>query len=90
MKGKMRSEIERMLIPEKEFFYTIEQIAALLGTSQKNVRSNYLFYEGRTDQKLYSPRRMRAININPNEDGASQWRIAEKEYVRWLKYHKVL
>ena len=69
-------------LPYRFFFWTVDQIASMLQTSEATVR-RYLFYVGRTTG-VKSPKEMEAINIAP-EDEAPIWRVEDRELRRWLK-----
>ncbi len=73
-----------MGLPIRPFLYTIDQLCTLLNLSQRKMAEDYIFFEGRSvgaRRKEY----MTAVNIAPPES-TPEWRIAEREFIRWLKY----
>jgi|SRR6478609_2337377 len=72
-------------LPPRPFLYTIDQIATLLDIDEKTLRSgqSHVYYEGRTPGV---PRKdmMLARNIAA-PDETPDWRVAERELVRWFK-----
>lgn len=77
-------DAERFGLPLRVFLYTVDQIATLLQVDDKTVKTNYLHYEERSVG--FRPHdRMSARNIAPNGE-KPDWRVAEAELVRWLRY----
>lgn len=82
-----RSELpanpEAIGLPVRPFFYTIDQLSVILVVSSNQIRTNYLHYEGRS---VGAPSRdkMVARNIAP-ADQKPEWRVAERELIRWLR-----
>lgn len=79
-----RTERERMGLPLRAFMYTTDQIAYMLGDTDKHVRATMIHYEGRE----VTPRphaKMLARNIAP-EGEKPEWRVAENELIRWLRF----
>lgn len=75
---------ESVGLPPRPFFYTLDQIAVILSISQKEVETRYIYFEERTT----GPRNVRlmiARNINPDRETRPDWRIAERELIRWMK-----
>lgn len=83
-----------MGLPPRAFLYTIDQIAELLSVTPRQVRDNYLYFDG-VNVGSIPPRRMLARNIDPEYSppsyafpegkGKAEWRVAENELIRWLK-----
>ena len=75
---------DKIGLPARPFLYTIDQIATLLHVDEKAVKTSYLYYEGRSagsrGRDLMIARNIAPVNATPD------WRIAERELVRWLKY----
>jgi hypothetical protein len=70
-------------LPPRTFLYTLDQLSTLTGTSVKVLRESHLYFYGR-DGGVKPPARMMARNIASEED-APDWRVAEGEFVRWMK-----
>lgn len=75
---------DKIGLPVREFFYTIDQIAYLLEMEEKYVRSRIIFYEGRS---VGAPRKdeMVAVNFAPEGD-KPEWRVAERFFKRWMRF----
>lgn len=80
----MAQSRENLGLPLRVFLYTVDQIALMLGTTEVDVKRRYLHYEGR--EVVPRPHgKMLARNIA--DDGEKpEWRVAEPELVRWLRY----
>jgi len=75
----------RVTLPDKPFFYTLDQIASLLQVSEGWLRKQTI-YVGRsldTSRSMIS-----AVNL-AEPDETPIWRISEREFIRWLGYHGV-
>lgn len=71
-------------LPIRPFLYTLDQISDLLSVGTRELRENYLYFDGVSTGPV--PRgRMMARNIGP-EDKRPQWRVAEAEFIRWLRH----
>lgn len=70
-------------IPPRVFLWTLDQIATMLNLQTRDVAARYVYFEGRS---IGSRKRelMIARNIAP-EDADPEWRVAERELVRWLR-----
>lgn len=72
-----------MGLPVRAFLFTVDQLSTMLSVGEDTVKKDYLFYEGR--QPGARPKsKMLARNIAP-EGSKPEWRVAERELVRWLK-----
>lgn len=71
-------------LPPRPFLYTLDQVSVLLNISQSLLTQRYLYFEGRS---IGTRKRglMLANNIAPRDE-KPEWRIAERELIRWLKY----
>jgi hypothetical protein len=77
-----KRENNSITFPPVVFFFTIDQIAAMLSVTEETIRARYLYYIGRTPGRNNGTL-MDALNIEP--DGKPEWRIAASEFKRWLK-----
>jgi hypothetical protein len=75
-------------LPPRPFLYTLDQIATLIATPIERVRTDFVFYAGRS-VGAHDRKRMLAVNINPDADGAPEWRVAENELVRWMRLNRI-
>lgn len=75
---------ESVGLPPRPFFYTLDQIAVILNISQTDVERRYCYFEGRSTGAR-SPRLLQARNINPDPKDRPDWRVAERELIRWMK-----
>lgn len=72
-------------LPIREFMYTTDQIAFMLEISEKNLKANYLFYEGRSVG--VRPRdKLLAVDISPDDAARPEWRIAERILRSWMRH----
>lgn len=70
-------------LPPRVFLFTLDQIAFMLNISERAVAQTYTYFEGRSIGTRTRDR-MIARNIAP-DDRAPDWRVAEREFVRWMK-----
>jgi hypothetical protein len=78
-----RPSPEPLGLPVRAFLFTVDQIATMIAVDEKRVKDSYLFYQGRSVGNR--PRgKMMARNIAP-EGEKPEWRIAEREVIRWLR-----
>ena len=71
-------------LPVRSFLYTVEQIAYMLKLDEGTVmRRGYLHLDG-VSIGTPPPDLIAARNIAPS-DQDPVWRVAEQEFVRWLK-----
>ena len=70
-------------IPARVFLYTLDQIATLLDVELQALRTSYIHFDGRT-LGAHKKDRMMARNIAPLGE-RPDWRVAEAEFVRWMK-----
>lgn len=73
-------------IPVRVFFYTIDQIAYMLNCSEAYLRTDVLFYVGRS----YGIRseKLRAVNLAA-QDETPNWRVSEQDFIVWLKVKRI-
>ena len=77
-----------MGLPTRVFFYTIDQVADMLGLGAQDVNARYLFKPGR-DLGPQKNGQLLAVNIAPEDDGQPEWRISEDELIRWLRHKRI-
>lgn len=90
MSGPMRgsrpnlpSDAGKVGLPPRPFLYTLDQISMLIDVQQVTLERTYVHFEGRSVGA--APRsKMLARNIAPPDD-KPDWRVAEREMVRWFK-----
>jgi hypothetical protein len=70
-------------LPPRVFLYTVDQLAVLLNLPEQTLHTSHLFHEGR-DVGIRDRHEMLARNIAKPDD-KPDWRVSEKEFVRWLK-----
>src|SRR4051794_40780658 len=75
---------EKIGLPLRPFLYSLDQLSVLLDVPEPTLRANYVHYEGRSIGAA-TRHLMIARNISP-PDNKPEWRIAEREVVRWLKF----
>lgn len=86
-------------VPRQPFYWTLDQIAAMLSLTEQTLRDSYLFFDGK-DVGVCRPSYLRAMRINvgrthhsrgPGARGrdSTDWRVADGEFIRWLTYNKL-
>lgn len=76
---------ESVGLPPRVFLYTLDQVAELLAMPLRTLRTKHVYFEGYSlgGVKAFL---MIARNIAPPGDEKPDWRIAENELVRWMKF----
>ncbi len=69
-------------LPQRPFLYTLDQIATLLAVDEAALRAS-VHFEGRS-VGARPVKKMLARNIAP-EGRRPDWRVAERELIRWLR-----
>lgn len=78
------SSRNKVALPARPFFYTLDQIAVILDIEYTSLLHTYIFLDQRSIGAK-GPGRMMARNI-AEPDQKPEWRVAEQEFIRWLKY----
>jgi hypothetical protein len=88
-------------VPRQPFYYTLDQVAAMLSLGVESLCRSYVFHEG-VDVGLCRAGYLRAVRISAGRcrhgradpDGTPpfsadtfDWRVAEGEFIRWLTHH---
>jgi hypothetical protein len=74
---------ESVGLPIRPFLFTLDQVSTLVQVGEERLKRDYIHYDGRSIG--VRPRdRMVAHNIAP-EGVKPEWRVAERELIRWLK-----
>lgn len=76
---------ESVGLPPRPFLYTLDQISTLLNVSVQDVKERYVYFEGRSTGRK-SLRLLEARNIEPDSKARPEWRVAERELIRWMKH----
>lgn len=71
-------------LPPRPFLYTLDQIAVILNVETTAVEKQYVYYDGRSTG-IMSTRLLLARNICPDRTARPDWRVAERELIRWMK-----
>lgn len=69
-------------LPVREFLYTLDQMAVMLGVTMTSLRP-FIFCLG-ADTGVPRRSEMAANNIAPDEE-RPDWRVTEREFVSWLR-----
>lgn len=77
-------EPEKVGLPPITFFYTLDQVAVMLGKTVDDLTLSNLYFTGRTPGKQRI-RHIKSVNISADPDKTPDWRITQGELVRWLK-----
>ena len=78
-------EAARIELPVRDFLYTIDQIAMLFEVPEETVLNSYLFYQNRS-VGVRPKGKMLARDISPDDEPKPDWRVPERELVRWMRY----
>lgn len=76
---------EKVGLPPRPFLYTIDQLSVILNLDEQQIKSRYLHFEGRSIGAA-SRHLLLARNIAPTPTSPPDWRVAERELIRWLKF----
>lgn len=79
-----KSYAEPVGLPIRPFLYTLDQIGTLLGYEIKDKGFRDKLYLKGADTGLRPKDRMQSVNIGSHEH--PDWRVAEQEFVRWMRY----
>lgn len=80
----MAAESAKVGLPVRPFLYTIDQLSVLLDLPEESLKRQYIYFEGRSIG-IKRKDLIAARNIAP-ADARPDWRIPEKELIRWLKF----
>lgn len=70
-------------LPPRPFLYTVDQLSVIIGLPESELHRVHLFHEGR-DIGTRERHQMWARNI-AGPDDKPDWRVAEKELIRWMR-----
>lgn len=70
-------------LPPRPFLYTIDQLSVLTGISEQRLHQQHVYHETR-DIGIKDRHHLTARNI-ARPDKEPDWRVAEKEFIRWMK-----
>ena len=79
---------EGVQLPQKQFLYTLDQVALLLAMSEDTLRLRYLWYQG-LSVGVWKKDRLKAVDIAPVGDKRGEWRVSEEELIRWLRHKRL-
>lgn len=70
-------------LPPRVFLYTLDQIALMLGMDESALKKYCHLDKFHTGVR--PPGRLLTRNIAPPDEKRSDWRVAEKELIRWMR-----
>lgn len=70
-------------MPTRVFLYTIDQLSVMLDMSPDQIKKQHVYFEGRSIGSRHKHLMMARNIAAPGEK--AEWRVAEREFVRWLK-----
>lgn len=79
----IRNEV---VLPLREFFYTLDQIAYMLDCPISEIMDHYGYFTGRTLGRQGT--RLRVVNI-ASADQAPDWRVSELDFKIWMSAHNI-
>lgn len=71
-------------LPPRPFLYTFDQVADLMGITVKILKKQHVYFRGITVGGP-SKKKMTFININEYTDSPPEWRVEERELIRFLR-----
>ena len=80
----MPSDPAKVGLPPRPFLYTLDQISTILNVDLSEIKARYIYYENRSTGVM-SVRLLLAKNIEPDRAQRPDWRVAERELIRWMK-----
>jgi hypothetical protein len=84
--GAYKSDPKSVGLPPRSFLYTLDQVSALLGLSMSALKGEgYSYFEGRSHGR-HKKYQLLFRNIAPPTERRPEWRVAEQEFIRWMKY----
>lgn len=76
---------QKVGLPIRPFLYTLDQIGTILNVTVPNLRqSGYLYFDGRQPGRAL-PDELRCVNIAHPQTDKPDWRVEERELIRWMK-----
>lgn len=85
---RAKAEPIRAQLPPVRFFYTLDQIAGIIGVKLDYFKRTYVFFEGLT-VGAHRPDKLRARDLAPrfeDEPTRRDWRVEEEELIRWMEF----
>lgn len=79
---------KRYNLPERPFLYTLDQIADLLNIPFNRV-TEWMHFDG-ISPGVRPDDRMIARNIATGDMHDPEWRVEEREFVRWMRYTRII
>jgi hypothetical protein len=73
-------------LPIRPFLYTLDQVATLLGLEVRVLKDKYIHFDDRS-LGVHHRDTLLARNIAPSGE-TPEWRVAEKEFTRWLRHKR--
>lgn len=75
---------ETMGLPPRLFLYALDQVATILDVELATLKKRYIYFEG-LSTGIAQRQLLIARNI-ADKGRYPDWRVAEKELIRWLRY----
>lgn len=76
---------EAVGLPPRTFLYTLDQVGEMLSLSLPVMRQRYVYFEGHS---FGHAKRTLLFARNISPDSEADWRIAESELIRWMRFKK--
>lgn len=74
-------------LPARVFFYTLDQISALISVNNRTLQSSLVHFDGRS-VGVHKKDMLLAVNIAPLGKEPI-WRVSESEFIRWCKRKQI-
>jgi len=72
-------------LPPRFFLYTLDQVATIVNMTEATLKNTYVHFDGRSVGARPHSKLMARNIAQPGTK--PEWRIAENEVVRWLRYN---
>ena len=79
------SDREKLGLPVRPFLYTLDQVSTILNITESVLkRDGYVHFDGRTPGTARMDE-LRAVNVAHGITDKPNWRVEERELIRWMK-----
>lgn len=75
---------ETLGLPARPFLWTLDQVSVIISVPERQLIQTYMYLEGRSIGIAHR-NQLLARNI-ADPDDKPDWRIAERELIRWMKF----
>ncbi len=87
MSDEIQARNEGFGLPPRPFLYTLDQVQGLLGYSSLAHMKKTLVHFDKLSNGATNKKKLLARNIAPDDAEKAEWRISERELIRWMRAH---